>query len=379
MKRSWLVALICLAPAIHAMAAEEGLSNVDVFVSGADGYHTYRIPALIVTQRGTLLAFCEGRKNASGDTGEIDMLLKRSTNGGQDWSQQQVLWHDQTNTCGNPCSVVDRQTGVIWLFLNWNRGEDEEDQIIARTSKDPRRIYLSRSEDDGQTWSPPAEITSAIKPADWNWYATGPGNGIQLRHGPHQGRLVIPCYHTKTSTKGVYYSHVIFSDDHGASWRRGGCSPESGDESAAVELADGRLMLNMRNSGDPRYRQVCFSSNGGETWADQRSDHTLVDPNCQGSLVRYGQAGDGGKSVLLFSNPADHERDHRDKMTVRLSYDEGRTWPVARLLRAGPSAYSSLAALPDSAFACLYEAGEKNPYEKILFARLTLDWLTGGN
>ena len=101
--------------------------------------------------------------------------------------------------------MVDQQTDVIWLFLNWNRGDDEENQIISRTSKDTRRVYLSRSEDDGQNWSPPKEITSAIKPADWNWYGTGPGNGIQLRHGPHRGRLIIPCYHTKTSTKSVYY------------------------------------------------------------------------------------------------------------------------------------------------------------------------------
>ena len=109
--------------------------------------------------------------------------LKRSINGGQDWSRQVVVWHDQSNTCGNPCAVVDQQTDVIWLFLNWNRGDDEENQIISRTSKDTRRVYLSRSEDDGQNWSPPKEITSAIKPADWNWYGTGPGNGIQLRHG----------------------------------------------------------------------------------------------------------------------------------------------------------------------------------------------------
>ena len=202
MIRRFLIGLLPFLITLDAGAAPPTRSEaVDLFVSGTDGYHTYRIPALIVTKRGTMLAFCEGRRNASHDTGEIDMLLKRSTNGGQDWSRQDVVWHDQSNTCGNPCSVVDQQTGVIWLFLNWNRGDDEENQIISRTSKDTRRVYLSRSEDDGQTWTPPKEITAAIKPADWNWYATGPGNGIQLRHGPHRGRLIIPCYHTKTSTK----------------------------------------------------------------------------------------------------------------------------------------------------------------------------------
>ena len=147
----------------------------------------------------------------------------------------------------------------------------------------------------------------------------------------------------------------------------------------AVELADGRLMLNMRTAGEPRCRRVCFSSDGGRTWANQQADHTLIEPPCQASLVRYHWEGDGEKSTLLFSNPANDQPDQRDKLTVRLSYDEGRTWPVARLLHAGPSAYSSLAALPDGALACLYEAGQKDPYEKILFARLTLDWLTGRN
>ena len=380
MIRRFLIGLLPFLITLDAGAAPPTRSEaVDLFVSGTDGYHTYRIPALIVTKRGTMLAFCEGRRNAAHDTGEIDMLLKRSTNGGQDWSRQDVVWHDQSNTCGNPCSVVDQQTGVIWLFLNWNRGDDEENQIISRTSKDTRRVYLSRSEDDGQTWTPPKEITAAIKPADWNWYGTGPGNGIQLRHGPHRGRLIIPCYHTKTSTRNVDYSHIIFSDDHGASWWLGGSSPEGGDESVAVELADGRLMLNMRSAGEPRCRRVCFSSDGGRTWANQQADHTLIEPPCQASLVRYHWEGDGEKSTLLFSNPANDQPDQRDKLTVRLSYDEGRTWPVARLLHAGPSAYSSLAALPDGALACLYEAGQKDPYEKILFARLTLDWLTGRN
>ena len=129
----------------------------------------------------------------------------------------------------------------------------------------------------------------------------------------------------------------------------------------AVELADGRLILNMRGAGEPRCRRVCFSSDGGRTWANQQADRTLIEPPCQASLVRYRWEGDGGKNTLLFSNPANDQRDQRDKLTVRLSYDDGRTWPGARLLHGGPSAYSSLAALPDGEFACLYEAGQKYP------------------
>ncbi len=265
--------------------------------------------------------------------------------------------------------------------MTWNRGDDDEGRIIARTSKDTRRPYVTRSEDDGRTWSPPSEITAAVKRPDWGWYATGPGNAIQLSRGPHTGRLVIPCVYSKAGAKGTYFSHAIYSDDHGHSWRLGGTSPEGGvDECAVVELSDGRLMLNMRSSGEaPRCRRVCFSTDGGETWINQHADQTLVEPPCQASLVRYSWADAGNRSRLLFSNPANGQLNQRNRMTVRLSYDEGRTWPVAKLLCAGPSAYSCLAVLPDGSIGCLYEAGQKHPYEKILFAGLTLDWLTDGS
>ncbi len=151
------------------------------------------------------------------------------------------------------------------------------------------------------------------------------------------------------------------------------------DECAVVELSDGRLMLNMRSSGEtPRCRRACFSNDGAETWIDQHPDETLVEPPCQASLVRYGWADAGNRSRLLFSNPANGQFNQRNRLTVRLSYDEGRTWPVAKLLCAGPSAYSCLAVLPDGSIGCLYEAGEKHPYEKILFTAFTLDWLTNG-
>jgi len=274
--------------------------------------------------------------------------------------------------------VVDQQTGVIWLLMTWNRGDDEEGRIIARTSKDTRRPYVTCSRDDGQTWSPAKEITAQVKLADWNWYSTGPGNAIQLSRGPRQGRLVIPCCHSKTGAKGVYISHVIYSDDHGQSWRLGGSSPEDGvDECAVVELSDGRLMLNMRSSGEvPHCRRVCLSADGGATWSDQHPDETLVEPPCQASCVRYSWADACNSSRLMFSNPANGQHDQRNRMTVRLSYDEGRTWPVAKLLCTGPSAYSCLAELPGGSIGCLYEAGQKHPYEKIIFREFPLDWLT---
>ena len=167
-----------------------------LFVSGRDGYHTYRIPALLTTVQGTLLAFCEGRKDDRSDAGNIDLLVKRSTDGGRTWSSQQVIWDDGPNTCSNPCPVVDQKTGTIWLLLTHNPGDEGLREILKPEARGTRTVWVSSSEDDGQTWSQPGEITDSTKDPEWDWYATGPGVGIQLQKGPHQGRLVIPCDHS---------------------------------------------------------------------------------------------------------------------------------------------------------------------------------------
>jgi sialidase-1 len=297
--------------------------------------------------------------------------VKRSTDGGRTWSGQQTVWDDQANTCGNPCAVVDQQTGVVWLLMTWNRGDDTEPRIIQQTSHDTRRVYVTHSDDDGRSWAAPKQITEQVKLPGWTWYATGPGGGIQLVHGQRKGRLVVPCDHIEGKTKR-YFSHVIYSDDHGRTWRLGGSAPhDKTNECAVVELDDGRLMLNMRNYERTAHcRAVCFSGDGGETWGGQTIDHTLIEPRCQASLLRYPWPTKGGPSCILFSNPASLKR---EKMTVRLSYDMGRSWPAAWQLCRGPAAYSCLAVLPDKSVACCYEAGDKSPYEKIVFARFALD------
>jgi sialidase-1 len=352
-----------------------GPQQVDVFVSGQDGYHTYRIPAVIVTKKGTVLAFCEGRKKGRSDAGDIDLLLKRSSDSGKTWSPQQVIWDDQDNTCGNPCPVLDAHTGTIWLLLTWNLGADRESQIITGKSKDTRRVFVTCSKDDGRTWAPPKDITDQTKQKNWTWYATGPGVGIQLRQDKYKGRLVIPCDHIEAGTK-KYFSHVIYSDDQGKTWKLGGTTAtDKVNECQVVELADGQLMLNSRNyDRAQKYRAVSISKDGGMTWSKVKHDPMLIEPICQASFLRYTLGGPESRSRLLFSNPA--SKNARHQMTVRLSYDEGQTWPISRQLHSGAAAYSCLTVLPDATIGCLYEAGQKSPYEKIVFAQFTQDWLT---
>jgi sialidase-1 len=335
----------------------------DVFVSGQDGYHTYRIPSAIVTSKGTVLAFCEGRRGSRSDTGDIDLVLKRSADGGATWGPLQVVWDDGPNTCGNPCPVVDRDTGTIWMLMTHNLGEDHEAKIIDRTAKGTRTAWVSQSSDDGVSWSKPVEITSQAKKPEWTWIATGPGVGIQTK----SGRLVIPCDHVEAGTKKGG-SHVIWSGDHGASWTLGGAITGGVNECQVAERADGSLLLNMRNYGtSSRERAVATSADGGATWSELSHDAALIEPACQASILRQSWE----PSRLLFSNPAD--RKARVRMTVRLSRDEGKTWPVAKELGGGPAAYSCLTILPDRSVGCLYETGEKSAYEKIVFARFSIE------
>jgi len=345
-----------------------------LFVRGNDGYHSYRIPALAVTTTGTVLAFAEGRKNGMGDAGKIDLFVRRSTDNGKTWNAQQLIWADADNTCGNPCAVVDRSNNTIWLLSTWNRGDDHEKQIIAKTSRDTRRVFVLNSTDDGKTWSAPREITTDVKLTNWTWYATGPGSGIQIEHGPYQGRLVIPCDHMESESTN-YFSHVIYSDDHGKNWKLGGSTPNPAvNECEVVELSGGRLMLNMRNYvSAKKCRQVAISEDGGLSWKDQDFDEKLIEPRCQAAIERYSWPGTGSQSIVLFSNPASESK--RLNLTLRASFDEGQTWPVARVLHSGPSAYSDLAVLANGEIGCFYEAGATNANEAIVFRSLKLEAL----
>lgn len=346
------------------------LTQTDVFVSGQDGYHTFRIPSLLTTQDGTLLAVCEGRRNSRSDHGNLDLVVKRSEDWGETWSDMSVIYEeggDEEITIGNPCPVVDQETGTIWMPFCRNNDS----------------VWMTHSTDDGKTWASPTEITKSVKKADWSWYATGPGVGIQLTRSKYNGRLVIPCDHReKKDGKWMKVSHVFYSNDHGETWQLGDNVNDHTDECQVVELHDGRLMINMRNywarDGGKKElggkRTTAISSDGGETWEEFAFDETLIEPVCQASIIKHS---DDAFRVqpLIFSNPASSKK--RVDLTVRMSVDQGKTWPHAKKLCQGPAAYSCLTVLPDRAIGCLYETGEKNSYEKITFAKFSLPWLEG--
>jgi sialidase-1 len=259
--------------------------------------------------------------------------------------------------------VIDRNTGTIWLLLTHNLGSDTEAKIVAGASERSRTVWITKSADDGLTWDEPREITQEVKKPEWTWYATGPGVGIQLKGG----RLVIPC-DNKSQAGKLRESHVIYSDDQGKNWKLGGVVGPGCNECQVAELSNGHLLLNMRSYEGNNRRLVATSADEGLTFTKPVEDPVLIEPVCQASLISL----PGDKGGLLFSNPASKRR---ERMTIRLSADDGRTWSAERVLHAGPAAYSCLVVLPSGVMGCLYERGEKQPYENITFARFSPAWL----
>ncbi len=332
-----------------------------IFKSGTGGYSTFRIPSIVTTKSGKILAFAEGRVNGSSDTGNIDLVMRNSDDGGESWSPLKIIWNDGENVCGNPAPVVDFETGEIHLLMTWNQGSDHESDIIDGKSKNTRRVFVTSSTDDGEHWSVPKEITSSVKKENWTWYATGPCHGIQIEFGAYKNRLIIPCDHIEANSK-KYFSHIIYSDDNGKTWQLGGTTPQDQvNECTVAELPDGKLLLNMRNyDRTQKSRKVSFSEDGGLNWSTVQSDTALIEPICQASLLFTEE-----NKILWFSNPASETA--RVNMTLKASYDFGKTWKISKTLHPGPSAYSDLTVISQNTLGCLYEGGLINPYEGIVF------------
>lgn len=374
------VAAIPLCAAQHGSLAGKPMSGpelTDVFISGQEGFHTYRIPSLIVGRSGTLLAFAEARK-ARRDQSDNKIVLKRSSDGGQTWKPLQLIADGGKKSFNNPCAVVEQGSGRIFLVhQSYPEGvhEKAKDFPTGIEGDGILRNWILHSDDEGATWSAPRDITRTTKRATGvTTLASGPGIGIQLRHGTHAGRLIIPF---NEGPYGKWNVYAIFSDDRGGTWQLG--EPTSAQYSGTVnevqmvELPDGRVRFNARGWGKAGVRRAALSQDGGRTWSDVRDVPELQEPSCMASMVRYSEATNGAKSRILYAGPFGGGRTNG---TVFVSYDEGETWPVKRTVVPGKFAYSMLTRLPDGRIGCLFEGGEKDPYERITFSRFTLDWLT---
>lgn len=352
------------------VAGEPGAPQfTDVFVAGQDGVSTYRIPAMLTAPDGTLLAFCEARKESQDDASPTDMVLRRSLDEGKTWLPMQTLVPGTgLEALMNPCAVVNQAKGeVVLVGIN-----------AHKTSPGHHRCLVLKSKDNGATWSVPRDITEAIVHPD-DRFVPGPGVGVQMANG----RLVIPGYTGEASVEMEenFRSCVMYSDDGGETWTMGATVGELSDESQVVSLNDGKLMLNMRGNMGRSCRGVATSADGGATWSGVRWDAVLNECPCQASILRYGK-GDSGTDQLLFANPDNFGELYgvveRTKMTVRMSHDGGQTWPVKRLIHAGPSSYSTMVRLGNGDIGLLFEGGDKGRREWIRFARFSLAWLMDG-
>lgn len=334
-----------------------------LFAAGEAGYAAYRIPSLLALPGGRVLAFCEARRDSPEDAGVIRVALRLSRDGGRTFDAARVVAQDGEATVGNPTPVYDRQTNVVFLLLNGNERTGGEREILR--GQGVRRTLIAHSGDLGDTWSRLTDLGGQARRPGWTWHAFGPCHAIQTR----AGRLVVPCNHAvldaARGTSSPYRAGALLSDDHGRSWRMGADVGDDTNECAIAQLPSGRLYINMRSYHDLGCRHVAYSDDGGESWTPPVPDTQLPEPVCQASLLSYEHA---GGHALLFANPADALA--RKRLTLRVSDDGGARWNKGRVLWPGPAAYSDIAAA-DGRILCLFECGERSPYERIALAELS--------
>lgn len=379
-----LITLLSLIVVPAVSVAEPLLEKSEVFPPGFNGIARYRIPGMVVTTKGTVLAYCEARKNDSRDWGEIEIHLRRSTDGGKTWQPSQHIAHKadriegnphrkndagaREQTVNNPVAIVDHETVAIEFLYCVNYA----------------RCFSMRSTDDGVTWSQPVELTATFEPFrhhyDWKVIATGPGHGIQMQ----SGRLVVPIWlaYGGIGDHKPSAAATIYSDDHGKSWKAGDlCLPNEGDlgnpnETMITQLSDGRVMLISRNISQASRKIVTTSADGATSWTKPTFHQQLWEPVCMASIVTH------PTGVLLFSNPhtlsldkagnpVPAGRGKRENLCIKLSHDDGKTWPVNKTLDPGKAAYSDLTVLPDGTVLCLYERADS-----IDCARFNLEWIS---
>ena len=354
---------VCLLALVN-IYAEECVEQT-LFTSG-EGAAQYRIPSMITTTKGTVIALCDARVDRGGDVpNNIDQVLRRSTDNGKTWGEI-ITAVDLPGMHGaaDPSLVQDCETGRIFMFYGYCPGRNN---VAKGANRDRRHLVLQYvySDDDGLTWSLPIHIDVVLRKAGWHSMWPGPGRGMQTR----KGQLVVPCTVYMTDPEQDTWSYMILSDDHGKTWRMSEGGIKEINEPTIVELEDSRWMANCRTRKGNR--AISYSQDGGKTWTEPIYHETLIEPGCQASMITATAQVNGKKQmVILLSNPA--SRKGRKNMTVSASLDNGKTWPIRKVIYPGGSAYSCLTVLPDGTIGLLYEADN---YGVIQFTSFSLKWL----
>ncbi|WP_409966143.1 sialidase family protein [Mycovorax composti] len=375
-----------IAPALNIQIQENvsgaAIHTIRLFDYEADHYNSYRIPCLIKATNGTLIAIAEGRKHSVHDYGDIDVVYKLSKDNGNTWSELKVIVSEGEGTWGNPTAVTDEVTGRIWLFLSWNDEHHSQrgGSYLGKTylpikEWGQRRVFVTYSDDHGENWAVPIDMTASLLPEKYSWDAMGPGIGIQVKKGDIAGRLIIPAG-----------GRNIYSDDHGLTWKYQ-LLPRGTFEGTVVELSDGLLMRNDRPLGTEWNKShTRFIARGTieSGFTDFTGDPNLPDPRCQGSILRYSFV----PNIILFLNSSNSGIDkvgNRCMMTVRLSEDDGTTWKYSKLLyptldrsllctdSVVYGGYSSLMNLTDGKVGALTEV-YYYPNKKIAHRRFAIDF-----
>ena len=343
------LALLLSLLAVSVFAADG--TDIIVFEAKQNLSHpSVRIPSLLRTQQGTLLAVAEGRDKPT-DQASNDLVISFSKDEGATWSKPRIAYEQGADSCNNPCLVQETKSGRIFLFYQVFPSGSHEFGGLPVGPADPKgnRSCFITSDDDGVTWSKPTDVSATLKPDEAITTASGPGIGIQLKSGPKAGRLVIPF--NSQDTKKNFYNWIAYSDDAGATWKRGEKVPQTEtiqlNEVQVAESVGGGLYLNSRSwRRGSSLRKISWSQDAGETWTQAAEDAALADPICQGSLLRLDDR------TIAFLNAAGPKRANG---TLRLTHDDGRTWSSSRLTFPGPFAYSSMALLKDGRIGVLYE------------------------
>jgi len=380
------VALLCalaVAAPLAQTPSSPQMESTLLWRGGTDGYETYRIPGIVVSARGTVLAYGVGRRTLKGgDWADNDIMLRRSVDGGRTWEPSRRIAGDSHGVTDNPVAIADRKKGIVHFLYQ----------------HDYARVFYMRSNDDGATFTKAVDITAALEGLraqfPWTVVALGPGHAIQLRNG----RLLVPVWmaagsptaegHRKHAPSGIT---TLYSDNEGRTWKHGELiaadSPEmtNPNEMQVIQLADGRVMANIRTGDKRELRAVATSPNGISSWTKPQFDEHLYDPICAAGIVRYSFVTGNDRNRILFTNPdseslpGSRQGGHgfRRNLTLKMSEDEGKSWTFIRLLHEGSSGYSDVAVAPDKTIYVIYEGAleQGSKVNSIKVLRFKLDWI----